>query len=150
MLTITVQDAALRQYLASLDARLHDLTPALADVGYLLETNTRKRFGTATDPNGRKWEEWAESTRESYPKDGNGKLLERYSTMLGSLSYQVEQGGRSVRVGFAQPYAVYHEWGTRKMPRRGLLMADPDAGTLGAQDLSDVLAIINTWIAGAP
>jgi len=29
---------------------------------------------------------------------------------------------------------LLHETGTRRMPRRGIFLADPDAGTLGQQD----------------
>ena len=64
--------------------------------------------------------------------------------MLGSLSYQVGQS--SVTVGFGQDYAVFHEWGTKTMARRGLLMSDPDAGTLGADDDASVLDLINGWL----
>jgi hypothetical protein len=50
-----------------------------------------------------------------------------------------------VTIGFGQPYAAYHEWGTWKMPRRGLLTADPDAGggpTLGRGDAEAVLDVL--------
>ena len=40
------------------------------------------------------------------------------------------EGRVSVRVGFDKPYAVYHEWGTKHMKRRGMLTANPDTGEL--------------------
>ena len=36
----------------------------------------------------------------------------------------------SVSTGAGQPYATYHEFGTKHMDRRGMLMADPEAGIL--------------------
>lgn len=155
MLTITVTgDFSLP--LQRLSAQLGNVAPVLADIGYLLETNARSRAALAVDPQGQPWAPWKPSTLAGYPfagsdagkgaeGPGNGRLLDRYGTMLGSLSYQVE-GADAVRVGFSQDYAVFHEWGTRRMERRGLLMADPDAGTLGAEDDAAVLELINGWL----
>jgi len=69
--------------------------------------------------------------------------------MMASLSSTVS--GSRVTVGFARPYALYHETGTARggrpwMPRRGMLTADPTAGTLGAQDEADVRAEIDRWL----
>jgi hypothetical protein len=52
----------------------------------------------------------------------------------------------NVRVGFAAEYAKYHEWRTRRMPRRGLLFDDPDAGTLAPSDLAAVLDIVTGYL----
>ena len=154
MLTITVDDRAFRGYLHQLSARASDLTEAMDSIGNVLETRVRQRFETKTDPNGQPWAPWKESTRASYPfagapaaaKEGPGKglLLDRYGTMLNFLSYTAN--GTSVRIGFASEYAAYHEWGTVNMDRRGMLMADPDAGTLGQADEAAVLDIVAGWL----
>ncbi len=154
MLTITVDDRAFRDYLHQLSARASDLTEAMDSIGNVLETRVRQRFETKTDPNGQPWAPWKESTRASYPfagapaaaKEGPGKglLLDRYGTMLDHLSYDADT--TSVRIGFAQPYAAYHEWGTSTMEQRGMLMSDPDAGTLGADDEAAVLDILSAWL----
>lgn len=155
MLTITVTgDFSLP--LQRLSAQLGNVAPVLADIGYLLETNARNRAALAVDPQGQPWAPWKPSTLAGYPfagsaagkgKDGagNGLLLNRYGEMLRGLNYQLE-GGDAVRVGFDEDYAMFHEWGTHQMPRRGLLMADPDAGTLGAEDDAAVLDLINGWL----
>ncbi len=65
-------------------------------------------------------------------KPGNERLLDRYGDMLDGLSSQADAS--SVRVGFDQPYAVYHEWGTKHMERRGMLTANPDTGELVPED----------------
>lgn len=155
MLTITLDDAAFRTYLRDLQDRMVDLTGVMEEIGGTLERNIQGRFETRTDPNGRPWKVWADSTRESYPfagspaaagidGPGNGKLLDRYGTMLDGLNYQANSD--SVRIGFAQPYSTYHEYGTTKMPRRGMLTADPNAGTLGATDEAAVIDVLNAFI----
>lgn len=156
MLAITVDDSAFRATMQRLQEGMADLTPVMEKIGYTLETNIRGRFETRTDPNGQRWAPWATSTRETYPTPGspfamlegpgNGRLLDRYGTMLNGLNYQPDTD--SVRVGFAMPYAAYHEHGTKKMPRRGMLMADPDAGTLGAGDQQAVIDILNSFLQG--
>jgi hypothetical protein len=44
-----------------------------------------------------------------------------------------------VTVGFGRKYALYHEIGTRRMTRRGLLLADTRTGTLAQADIGIVL-----------
>ncbi len=157
MLTITVEDSAFRAYLQELQSRLGDLTPVMDEIGNDLENRIRQRFETRTDPSGAPWHPWAQSTLESYPfpgsesatrskyGPGNARLLDRYGTMLGGLNYQADH--TSVRVGFDQLYAAYHEFGTKHMPRRSLLFADPDAGTLTPGDERLVIELLQEWLA---
>jgi phage virion morphogenesis protein len=154
MLTVTVDDSAFRAYLQNLQKALGNLEPVMDAIGVRLESNVRNRFATRTDPNGQAWVPWRPATVESYPypaspaaaKDGpgNARLLDRYGTMLGSLSY--DANAASVRVGFGQSYATYHEFGTEHMERRGMLMADPDQGTLGKGDEAAVLDVLDVWL----
>jgi phage gpG-like protein len=67
--------------------------------------------------------------------------------MLGGLSYQVE--GNSVRVGFNQKYAWYHELGNFNMARRGLLTSDPISGTLGEGDENAILDVLRNALQNA-
>lgn len=156
MLTVSVDNQQVSAILAKLAARMSDLTPAMTAIGQELESRVSARFETETDPNGRPWTPWAQSTRDSYPfpgtaaaqrtgKPGNGRILDHYGDMLSSLNHQVR--ATSVRIGFAQPYAAYHEWGTQTMPRRGLLMDDPNAGTLSKDDETSVLEILSDYLA---
>ena len=117
-------------------------------IGEEMEARVSNRFETKTDPAGSPWAPWKTSTVKSYPKSGaNNRLLDRYSDMLGSLNRQVE--GDSVFVGFGQPYAQYHEFGTSKMDRRGLLVADPVAGTLGADDEDAIVRVLRAALENA-
>ena len=117
-----------------------DMTPIMDAIGLTMENRTRERFETKTDPTGASWESWKPSTIKSYPKDGNKRLLNRFNDMLGSLNYQTES--HSVFIGFGQSYAEYHEFGTSKMVRRGMLTADPVAGTLGAGDEQAIMDVL--------
>lgn len=151
MLTVTVQSKPVDDLLTKLLAHMGNLTPAMQGIGQELNSRISARFETRSDPLGKPWAPWAESTRETYPKDGRGLLLERYGDMLKSLNFQADS--TSVRVGFGavaskngDVYAAYHEWGTKKMPRRGLLFADPDDGTLAPSDETAVLDIISVFL----
>jgi phage virion morphogenesis protein len=147
MLTITVDDSAFRDHLNRLQDRVVDLTPAMTEIGQELESRISARFETETDPGGQPWAAWAPSTQKSYPDDGNARILDRYGDMLGSLSWEAD--ANSVRVGFGQPYAEYHEYGTARMPRRGLLFEDPQTGTLADADERLVIDLLSKWLDGA-
>ena len=144
MLTITADDKAFRDSLAQLYRGMGNLTPVMQSIGMELESRISGRFESRTDPTGNAWAPWAQSTVDSYPDGGNRRLLDRYGDMLASLSHQAD--ATSVRVGFGQPYAAFHEWGTEHMPRRGLLFSDPDAGTLAEGDEAAVLDILGVWL----
>lgn len=146
MIDIQTDDSAFRASLARLQSRLGNLTPVMQSIGMELESRISGRFESRTDPAGRAWAPWAQSTVETYPDGGNRRLLDRYGDMLASLSHQANAD--SVRIGFGQPYAAFHEFGTTDMPRRGLLFADPDAGTLGDGDQDAVMDILGVWLDG--
>lgn len=116
----------------------------MQSIGMTLESRVSTRFETRTDPAGASWAPWAPSTVAAYPDNGNRRLLDRYGDMLASLSHDAD--ANSVRVGFGQSYAAFHEWGTIHMPRRGLLFADPDLGTLTEDDQTAVLDLISNWL----
>lgn len=151
MLTVTTNSKPVDDLLTKLLRQMDDLTPAMQGIGQELSSRISGRFETRSDPLGKAWAPWAESTRENYPKDGRGLLLERYGDMLKSLNFQADS--TSVRVGFGAAasktgdvYATYHEFGTKKMPRRGLLFADPAAGTLAPDDEAAVLDILSVFL----
>lgn len=140
MIEVKTDSAELEAIARRLLDRLGNLRPAMAGIGMELENRIRNRIDTRTDPTGAAWIGWADSTIKGYPKDGNKQLLDRYGDMIRSLSYQA--GPHSVAIGFGQPYATYHEFGTERMPRRGLLTADPDRGTLAPADEQAILDIL--------
>lgn len=144
MLTVTVNSAPVTEVLSKLLAKLGNLKPAMAGIGQEFENRVSARFETETDPLGHHWAAWAPTTVASYPKDGNRRILDRYGDMLTSRNHRADSD--SVRIGFGSPEATFHEWGTKHMPRRGLLTTDPDAGTISPSDEQAVLAILNTFL----
>jgi len=159
MLTITINDVQVRQLLGDLYDHTQDFSPAMKNIGQELDARVRARFETETDPLGHHWTTWAKSTRKHYPfpgtvyakkagKAGNGRILDRYGEMLKSLSW--ESDATSARVGFGERYAVYHEYGTKRMPRRGMLFADPETKTLAPGDMKYVLDVIQRYLMQQP
>lgn len=156
-LRIVVNDAPVIEHLERLRDRLHDMAPMMEDIGATLEREVNIRFDTKRDPSGEAWAPLAPSTRNAYaradtrPARGGGvevarrgTLLERTGLMRASLTH--EASADQVEIGFGRPYAGYHETGTRRMPRRGLLTADPSTGELGADDQRSVLGIIEDFL----
>lgn len=140
MITVTLERRAMEDVLQRLLARTSNLRPAMAGIGMELENRIRDRIETQADPAGRAWIGWADSTIARYPQDGHRRVLDRYGDMIRSLSYQAD--AMSVSVGFGQPYAAFHEFGTQRMPRRGLLTLDPERGQLAPADEQAILDIL--------
>jgi len=142
--SIRIDNAFVLEFLHGLRDKIDDMTPVMDSIGAEMETRVSNRFETQTDPMGVPWSPWAESTKASYPEKGHRFLLYRLGDLLGGISHQADQS--SVTYGFDVPYAAYHELGTDKMPRRGLLTADPEAGTLSDSDEAAILDVISRYL----
>jgi len=154
--------------LAALDRLIDGLAnprPLLQDIGDGLEQNVGLRFITKTDPNGNTWAPISPATKAIYESDWfiqrnpdfkggiPGSLLVRTNALIRSLAHNVSDNG--IELGFARAtkggkweVAMLHEFGTAKMPRRGLMTADPNTGRLGADDEALVLAAVNSYLEG--
>jgi phage virion morphogenesis protein len=151
MIAITVQDQAIQAYLAQLARRMGNLQPVMRSIATEMETRVSARFETQSDPNGQPWKAWKPATLAAYPKSGHNRLLDRYGDMLNSLNSMATAD--TARIGFGavgsvagDVYAVYHEFGTKHMERRGLLFGDPEAGTLGAGDAQAMDTLLSGWL----
>ncbi|WP_175784239.1 phage virion morphogenesis protein [Burkholderia ambifaria] len=136
---------AIRQEIGRIEARGHALEPVHRKIGALLESRIERRFDTKVDPLGSRWAPHRQTTIDRYKRqDGKGgrrgSLLQRSGMMRDSLSHAASNQG--VMIGFGRPYALFHEYGTRRMIRRGILMADPLAGTLAESDIDAVLTLL--------
>ena len=148
---------ALRADLARIQGRLAKPRDLLETLAGVLEQNIEARFDRKVDPQGLPWAPHAASTRAKYqaqdtqrrgPRAGQvvsrGTLLERTGQMRKSLASNVvgddtvEIGMSRLTDGGAWSIPLLHETGTARMPRRGIFLADPDAGTLGRQDLASL------------
>ena len=151
MIQIDYNNTQVQSAINELMRRMGDLTPVMNDIGGMIEARVKTRFETETDPLGGAWAPWADSynpaTGGTRPTNGNSTILDLDGDMLNSLSWQAY--ATSVTVGFGVPYAAYHEFGTTKMPRRGLLFADPDSGTLAPDDETEILDILGDYLASA-
>lgn len=144
---VTVDSRPMDVVLHQLYEAVQDLSPVMGSIGMEFEGRISGRFETETDPLGIPWAEWTPGTVASYPKNGNKRLLDRFGDMLGSLGHEVSNN--SVTIGFGDPVAAYHEWGTEKMDRRGLIFADPDDGTLAPDDERALLDILTDYVESA-
>jgi phage virion morphogenesis protein len=128
LIHIEVDSAAVQQALRRLQAAVGDLRPAMTDIAATLWERVGERFETRTDPMGVGWRDKASGASATLIDSGH---------MLDSLTRRVDS--RRAMVGFGQPYAIYHEFGTKKMHRRGLLFADPEKGKLAPGDEKAIL-----------
>ena len=144
MISVQIDDSPFRDQVRLLSYRMRDLTPVLEGVGAALESNVRNRFESRTDPDGMPWAPWAQSTRDSYPEGGNRRLLDRYGDMLRSLTHTAD--ARSAKIGFGSATAAYHEFGTKRMPRRGLLFDDPESADLADGDRQAILDLVSDYL----
>lgn len=130
----------------------------MESIGAVLESNIQSRFDAKVDPSGAPWAPLSPATLAGYERasKGNvpGSLLERTRQMRDSLTFT--SGSDFVEVGMTRltnsaewNVATLHEYGTEKMPRRGLLTADPVRGELGAGDRADILAEVERFLADA-
>lgn len=159
-ITVRIADDTVSRYLQSLQAKLADMHPAMDAIGAVLEREINLRFDLKQDPGGQSWAPLAPATLKRYaqadrrPARGGGTevvragtLLERTGLMRASLNHVASAD--QVEVGFGRPYAAYHEFGTSRMPRRGLLTTNPQTGELGAEDRRSVLEVIEAFLADA-
>jgi phage gpG-like protein len=135
--------AELQQLLTSAVRRLQAPQALMEALAARLEANINERFDRKVDPAGQRWQPLAPATVERYAAQDRGRrqgtLLERTGQMRASLSSSAtadtaEVGMSRLTDGGEWSIPLLHETGTRRMPRRGIFLADPDAGTLGQQD----------------
>jgi phage gpG-like protein len=162
-----VGNAELRKALSDAVGRIERPRELLQSIGAVLEVNIERRFDAKRDPTGKRWAPRTQSTLDKYDRDEatgkrdkqtdkplvRGTLLERTRQMRDSLTSNV--GENFVEVGMSRltdkgkwSIPLLHETGTRRMPRRGIFLADPDAGTLGADDEADVSTEITDFLDG--
>lgn len=137
-INVTSQLPVINQHLAELQMRLSgDMTPLMSAIGALLESSTRDRFNTKTDPDGRPWKPLSWVTLMRRQGRGGGILVD-WGDLFRSISYQADSN--SVTVGTDRHYGKYHQmgWG---VPQRAFL-------GLSYQDKQDITDMINDFIAG--
>lgn len=157
-LSIEITGAAeLRAELANALHQLQNPRSLMVHLGAVLEANIERRFDRKRDPNGLAWAPLADSTKARYAAQDEGArrgtLLQRTGQMRNSLTANagedfVEVGMNRLTTGGAWSIPLLHETGTARMPRRGIFLADPDAGTLGKDDEADLQVALVAFMDG--
>lgn len=140
-------DRPVLRVLAQLRGRLDNLGPAWQEAGDELVARADRRFESKTDPAGNAWEKWRPRTARLRAKEGRGTLLEHTRMLRASLDADASRD--HLVLGLGMGYGPYHEIGTRKMARRGLLLAriSPEP-QLGASDQRMVLDVLMEHLTG--
>lgn len=153
-ITITLQGVPqLRSQLQRAIDGLAKPRPLMDAIGQVIKSQTALRIDEfKADPSGKPWADIKPSTQAAYARKYKGKipgsLLNRNTSgnsLRTTLDYNLI-GDDAVEVGFGVPYAIFHEFGTVKMARRGLLTANPETGTLGDDDLAEIDATVQLFI----
>jgi phage gpG-like protein len=143
----TIREAT--DLIEGLENRLGDLTPAMKGVGEYMLVKTRERFDDEVDPSGQKWRELAPETiaskqrRKKKPgkrarvRAGATDILKESWLLRDTIAYNADS--TSVRVGTPQEYGVFHQSGTKRMPRRAFLGVD-------AEDLAEINGIVTDYL----
>jgi len=106
--------------LRQLNQRLGDLSVVFNQYGAYQDRATDNLFKGQKDPYGGKWAKLAPSTVERKRKTGGiNKILQNRGHMRATASSK--STSKSFIHGFNDSKAIYHDLGTRKMPKRQLL-----------------------------
>lgn len=146
--TIQVQgDRPVLQLLAQMRGHMEDMGPAWQEVGDELTARADRRFETKTDPSGTPWAPWRPATRRLRAKEGRGTLLQHMGLLRASLNAEATKD--HLVLGMGRSYGPFHETGTSRMVRRGVLLAQitPEP-QLGQQDSQVVLEILMDHLTG--
>lgn len=110
MIEIELQATAVQQALQSLARAAQNLRPALADMGESLINSTRRRFDSASGPDGAPWA--ANSPVTLLRKRGTRPLTGETGLLGTEIHYQASQS--VLRVGSPKEYAAMQHFGGKK------------------------------------
>lgn len=170
---ITVDDAAVLAELQRLQSRVGNLRPVMAEIGEGIVDRAKRRFGTSTAPDGKRWAPNSEATlaivaarigSSGRKKDGslNARGAQRLASkrpLIGeihALETQIhhQAGASEVTVSASPVYAAIQQFGGKKsefphlwgdIPARPFLPVHPD-GTLYPAEQAAILADINDYL----
>jgi phage virion morphogenesis protein len=133
MITIEIDDRAVRAALAGLAQRMQDMRPVMADIGEYLVESTRRRFAAGRAPDGTPWAPNSPVTLRrylarfggSFRRRGKGltkagaaraaakrPLIGETRRLSGEIAYRAEP--RAVSVGSSLVYAATQQFGARR------------------------------------
>lgn len=119
--------------------------PALKAIGEDLIESTKKRFGTATAPDGKKWQDNSASTQKI--KGRNQPLIGESHELMDSINYQIHNND-TLLVGSPMKYAAMQQFGGKKSDYPQLWGDIPAREYLGIspEDETNILNTIADYI----
>ena len=109
---------------------------ALKKIGQAVYSQIRLHYKNAEDPSGQAWRPLKPSTvRQKVRKSGKVVPLVDTGNLRNSLNYRVD--GDKLRIGYSARYSVFHQLGTKFMPKRKILPTDVDE--LDMEEIKEVL-----------
>ena len=167
MISVQVNDKLVQESLGELNSRLKDLRPAFAEIGEDMVTSTKRRFATATTPEGSPWAPNSSVTvdrylgvfKTSHKKDGtlskagaarsaSKKPLTGETKALQSTINDQLDGSTGVRIGSPMVYAAMQQFGgtKAKFPHLwGDIPARPFLG-VSAADADNIVEIVGSYL----
>ncbi len=106
-----------KSFLTALENKLNDLSVVFEDIGEELLSEFEAAWKSERDPLLRKWADLKESSLKR--KTGGYQILRDTGRLQNSFTVQTDKSG--VTIGTNVEYAKYHQFGTKKMPKRMLL-----------------------------
>lgn len=113
MIRITADISSASSGLAKMIAGLSDMSPLLEECGAYMERETKLNIAKGQTYQGAAFAPLAASTLR---QKRSGRILQETGAMVSSVSSRVS--GNEARVGPSVRHAIYHQFGTSKMPAR--------------------------------
>ncbi len=147
-ITITVNDAEVRNALNALRGKMKDLRRPLREIGRVMQMSTEKRFVDSKDPDGNRWIPnpgwvaaiWGHDKKRS---PGDKKPLIWHGHLSGTIHYQVSAFallvGTNMEYGADMQFGVFKYW--KRINRDINIPARPFLG-VSKQDRVDILEIL--------
>lgn len=170
MFSIKVTDRQVLEALHGLVKRGQNLEPAMREIGEDITESTKRRFATATDPDGTPWAPNSTETTiprylgafgGSHKKDGTlsksgaarsaakKPLTGETKALQTTINYQLD-GPNSVRIGSPMVYAAMQQFGGTKAEFPHLWADIPARPFLGISeaDKTNILDIVGSYLMG--
>lgn len=149
MITIEIDNRAVLDALTRLQSRTSDLSPLMHDIGEHLMETTKRRFDTATAPDGTRWEPNTQATILNYRGKGKKPLTGRTgggASLMATINYNV--GRDFVEIGSPKEYAAMQQFGGQKSKFPHLWADIPARPFLGLsdQDRTNILDMISDYL----
>lgn len=123
---VKADDSKVQRSLTRLRGFFDDMRRPLQNAAKELTRRVWYRFAFKRDPDGKRWQPWAQSTRLAAKRDPKRKLM-LWSRRLRDQTRFIA-GKKDLRAVIGAPYGIYHEQptasrGAGKLPRRAFLFS---------------------------